>query len=129
MNARNPARNRHPLHDPHRIRARHAARDVWGEGDGRTRQRTALVIAARILDDAQEFALADWLLRAKPEHASEIAAGVAAHALRRGIACVWDVLSAVDAMNLAQAIDLYDGVDDLWWEPMRDWLIPWREHE
>jgi hypothetical protein len=69
-------------------------------------------IAALLLDKAGEHDLADWLLFALPEHAREVATGVAVHALRRGVASAWDALAAVDAMDLGAASDWFfaDGV-------------------
>jgi hypothetical protein len=114
----------YPLHEPARIAARKAAAEAWGRGDAQTRQRTAILIAAFILDGAAEYDLADWLLRAKPEHVEAVGAGVAAHALRRDVPAAWDALAAVNTMDLHRASELYDVDGDLCWQPEQDWLIP-----
>jgi len=113
-----------PLHAPSRIATRKAAAAAWGPADPVTRQRTAILIAAFHLDCAAEHDLADWLLRAKPEHAETVAAGVAAHALRRAVPAAWDALAAVDAMDLHRAAELYDGAGELCWQPEQQWLTP-----
>lgn len=88
-----------------------------------------MVIAAFLLDesrikDLRDTVLADWLLCAVPDHARDVATGVAVHALRRGDAHVWDALAAVDAFDMTQATEWYfaDGVFD--WSPEPEWLTP-----
>jgi hypothetical protein len=102
---------------------RNAAAARWGEGDAATRQRTAMVIAAFLLDEAQENAMADWLLCADPEHARAVATAVAVHALRYGLGCVWDALVAVDAMDHVQATEWFEGEGDFVWSPGPGMLI------
>jgi hypothetical protein len=100
---------------------RQAAAVVWGDGDSQTRQRTAMVIAAHLLDEAQEPEAADWLLCARPEHARAVATGVAALALRTGLPAVWDALAAVDAMDAGQAGEWYEE-HGFTWSPEPAWL-------
>lgn len=106
-----------------RTERRQAAALEWPALDGRTSQRTAMIIAAFLLDEAQEPELADWLLCARPEHARTIATGVAVHALRRTLDVVWDVLVAVDAMDLDRGSEWFDDDRDFCWEPEPNWLI------
>jgi hypothetical protein len=96
---------------------RQAAAQLWEESDPQTRQRTAMVIAAFLLDAVHEHRLADWLLCARPEHARAVATGVAVHALRRGYAAPWDALAAVGAMDQPQADDWFYADDDFCWSP------------
>ena len=86
-------------------------------------------IAAFLLDDCQptdrkDAELADWLLCARPEFAKDVAAGVAAIALREGRSEVWDALAAVDAMDIVKATELYDVEGALEWSPRVEWLTP-----
>ena len=101
---------------------RAAAALRWGDGDERTRQRTAMLIAAFLLDQDHEFDLADWLLLAKPEHARIVAAGVAVHGLRRGRGLAWDALMAADAMDMDQAVEWFEADRDFVWSPDPDQL-------
>lgn len=77
-----------------------------------TKQRTAMVIAAFILDCAHEYMLADWLLCARPEHAREVATIVAVNALRRDVPAAWDAFVAVETMDHRQAAEWLD-VDEV----------------
>ena len=111
---------------------RQRAEAAWGEAsaDPLTRQRTAMLIAAWLLDDAahkttRDRQLADWLRFARPEHARAICTGVAVHALLRCRPAVWDVLMATDAADLAQAHDWYfEGEEAFNWPPDPAWLVP-----
>ncbi len=98
----------------------------WPPGDARTRQRTAMVIAAFFCDDKHDPELADWLLCARPEYAREVATGVAAHALREGMCAVWDALAAAGAMDHNQASELLETEGILHWAPRPEWLVPFR---
>jgi hypothetical protein len=102
---------------------RASAAAAWGDGDAQTRQRTAMVIAAFMLDEVREDQLADWLLCAKPEHARIVATCVAVCALQRNITQAWDALFAGDAMDMRQAEDWFFGDDDFTWEPEPGMLV------
>jgi hypothetical protein len=101
---------------------RKAAAAAWGSGDADTRQRTAMVIAAFLLDDARDPELADWLLCARPDAAKMVATGVAALALRNGLTAVWDALAAVRAMDIKQASEWYETEGVFVWSPDSSWL-------
>jgi GNAT superfamily N-acetyltransferase len=103
---------------------RRLAEPIWRE-DRLIRQRTAMEISAFILDEAQEHCLASWLLCALPEFARQIGAGVAVHALLRGVTSAWDALAAVDAMDGTEAGEMYERSGDAGefvWRPDAVWL-------
>jgi hypothetical protein len=91
---------------------------AWGPLDERTERRTAMVIAAMMLIDAEGTAgLGEWLLTAAPDRARHVATMVAVHALRRGMPQVWDVLAVSSAMDLAEAAKFYNADVDFIWSP------------
>lgn len=74
--------------------------------------------AAAALDAAGERRLADLLLRAFPGSLSRVAAGVAVHALMRGVPEVWDLLC------LAGPAD-FDLADSWWWDAQETLEFVW----
>ena len=105
---------------------RAAALPAWPEQHRETAQRTAMLAAAFLLDEHyQEFDLADWLHLAAPDHANEVATGVAVHALLRGYSEIWDIFAATGTFDYAMASRWYDGVQE-WefvWQPRPEQLI------
>lgn len=103
------------------------AADLWGAGDAVTRQRTAMVIAAYLIECEEKHLrhgqLVAWLRLARPEHARAVATGVAAHGLRCGYAYVWDVLAVGDAMDIEQATEWFEQEPPLTWAPAPHWLV------
>lgn len=102
---------------------RAASAQIWRQTNGVVRQRTAMEIAAFILDNSAEPDIADWLLCSAPRYARAVATGVAVHALRRCIPAAWDALAAVDAMNFDQASEWFDDPADFVWSPEPTHLI------
>lgn len=82
-----------------------------------------MLIAAFLLDEAGESELADFLWLARPEHARDVATGVAVHALRRGHASVWDALLACDAMDLDQAGRWFESEAVFEWAPAPEMMF------
>ena len=100
-----------------RARAAHA----WA-GDLR---RTALEAAAHLLDASDEPAFADWLLRAHPGRAVEVATYTAVHALLRGEAAVFDTLMEAGLIDDDAFMDAYLGVKhEFVWSPGAAQLLP-----
>lgn len=99
---------------------------LWGPGDAPTRQRTAMLIAANLLEceekQYRDEQLVAWLRLAHPEHARAVATIVAAHALRRGYAYVWDVLAGADAMDIEQAGQWFEQEGAFDMAPHPDWI-------
>lgn len=103
---------------------------LWRQSNtrGSVKQRTAMLIAAYLLDDAKEKGnresdLADLLRWATPVFAKQVASIVAAHALIRGFPEVWDALAATDAMHLDAAAELFDDLGTLTAWPDPGWLV------
>jgi hypothetical protein len=92
--------------------------------DPMSRQRTAMQIAAFLLDEAGERSLAEYLLCARPEHAMTVAAGFAAHALRRCLPAAWDALASTGSMDIDAATDMFLTPGYLDWTPNPEWLMP-----
>ncbi len=105
---------------------RAAALPAWPEQHRETAQRTAMLAAAFLLDEHyQEFDLADWLHLAAPDHANEVATGVAVHALLRGYSEIWDIFAATGTFDYAMASRWYDGGQEgeFVWQPRPEQLI------
>jgi hypothetical protein len=117
-------RRRQRLRDQAAREAADAAAALWGPLDARTRQRTAMEIAAKLLEEAPS--LADWLRRARPEHARDVALGVARHALEANFPIAFDVLRAANAFDLPLPSE--HGVlvtpHPFRWKPKPEWLAP-----
>ena len=100
-----------------RARAAHA----W-VGDPR---HTALEAAAHLLDTSDEPEFADWLLRAHPGRAVEVATYTAVHALLRGEAAVFDTLMEAGLIDDDAFMDVYLGVtSEFIWSPGAAQLLP-----
>lgn len=94
---------------------------VWA-GDPR---RAALEAAAGLLDAVAEAVLADWLLRACPACAIEVATNTAVHALLRGEAAVFDTLMEAGLIDDGAFMDAYLGVTrEFVWSPDPAQLLP-----
>lgn len=94
---------------------------AW-DGDPR---RAALETAAGLLDASGEPVLADWLLRARPARAVEVATYTAVHALLRGEAAVFDTLMEAGLIDDDAFMDAYFGtVREFVWGPDPAQLLP-----
>ena len=97
-------------------------------------RRTALEAAAKLLDTSDEPEFADWLLRAHPGRAVEVAtspkraafaADTAVHALLRGEAAVFDTLMEAGLIDDDAFMDAYLGVaSEFIWSPGAAQLLP-----
>ncbi len=113
-----------------RLTRRARAALAWA-GDPR---RTALEAAAKLLDTSDEPEFADWLLRAHPGRAVEVAtspkraafaADTAVHALLRGEAAVFDTLMEAGLIDDDAFMDAYLGVtSEFIWSPGAAQLLP-----
>ena len=103
-----------------------AAEMLWHADDEATRHRTAMLIAAHLLEcvciSDRENVLIDWLRSARPEFYRQVATGVAVHALHSNVAEVWDALMALDTADVAQADEWYLSGRDFVWAPQPEWL-------
>lgn len=105
-----------------RVARRARAAALWVEG---APQRVVLAAAAGLLDQEDEHLLADWLLRARPEHTVTVATGVAVHALMRGYAAAFDTLMEAGLVNDAVFMDAFFGVSrEFVWGPPLSHLAP-----
>ena len=72
--------------------------------------RSALQKSAELLDAAGSAELANLLLRARPDRVVEVATGTAVHALLRGEAAVFDVLTEAGLLNKQAFAEAYYAV-------------------
>ena len=94
---------------------------AWA-GDPR---RAALEAAAKLLDTSDEPEFADWLLRAHPGRAIEVATYTAVHALLRDEAAVFDTLMEAGLIEDDTFMDAYLGVtSEFIWSPDVAQLLP-----
>ena len=104
-----------------RLTRRARAALAWA-GDPR---RTALEAAAKLLDTSDEPEFADWLLRAHPGRAVEVATYTAVHVLLRGEAAVFDTLMEAGLIDDDAFMDAYLGVtSEFIWSPGAAQLLP-----
>ena len=108
--------------DVHLRSARRARAALVWAADPR---RTALEAAASLLDASDQPELADWLLRANPARAVDVATGTAVHALLRGEAAVFDTLMEAGLINDDAFMDVYLGaMREFVWGPGPAQLVP-----
>lgn len=85
----------------------------------------ALEAAANLLDASDEAEFADWLLRAHPDRAVEVATYTAVHVLLRGEAPVFDTLMEAGLIDDDAFMDAYLGVKhEFVWGPDPVQLLP-----
>lgn len=94
---------------------------AWA-GDPR---RPALEAAAGLLDAAEQAALADWLLRARPACVIDVVTHTAVHALLRGEEAVFDTLMQAGLIDDDAFMDAHLGSErEFVWGPDPAQLLP-----